>query len=259
MSESQELVPVDDNIEVLDKVDDDAIINMMTGQAIQDYVYSFKQGGKTVEGLTLAGVNEAANRRGGLFIESVTYEEKDQSWLALAKAVDTVSGNSRYGAYEQSKRMGNREDPHAFTKAIHKAQRNAIKQLLPVSVIKQVLNFYLHPEKRNKQLPTGEAAPNDTAKKSVLACANSLYPELESHSVSKDDLWSYVKRRYNVESSELMTEGQWAKLSAEMQAANNDGDMFMQLVLRIEQTKAAATDFSETPAEDDDTQEAEVL
>ena len=60
-----ELVPVAD-YEVLDQVDDQAIVEMMTGQAIQDYVYSFKQGGKTVEGLTLAGINEAANRRGGI-------------------------------------------------------------------------------------------------------------------------------------------------------------------------------------------------
>ena len=46
--------------EVLDEVDDRAIVEMMTGQAIEDYVYSFKQGGRTVEGLTLAGINEAA-------------------------------------------------------------------------------------------------------------------------------------------------------------------------------------------------------
>ena len=138
-----ELVPVAD-YEVLDQVDDQAIVEMMTGQSIQDYVYSFKQGGKTVEGLTLAGINEAANRRGGIQVDDVQYEEREHSWLATAKATDTVTGSSRYGAYEQPKRMGNREDPHAFTKAIHKAQRNAVKQLLPVTVIKEVLNFYLH-------------------------------------------------------------------------------------------------------------------
>ena len=40
-----ELVPVAD-YEVLDQVDDQAIVEMMTGQSIQDYVYSFKQGGE---------------------------------------------------------------------------------------------------------------------------------------------------------------------------------------------------------------------
>ena len=48
---NNELVPVSE-YEVLEKVDDQAIIQMMTGQAIKDYVYSFKQGGKVVEGLT---------------------------------------------------------------------------------------------------------------------------------------------------------------------------------------------------------------
>ena len=49
---NNELVPVSE-YEVLEKVDDQAIIQMMTGQAIKDYVYSFKQGGKVVEGLTV--------------------------------------------------------------------------------------------------------------------------------------------------------------------------------------------------------------
>ena len=146
MSEEKkdEIVPVTAEYEVVDQVDDQAIVELMTGQTIQDYVYSFKQGGRVVEGLTLAGINEAANRRGGIQVEEVKYEELDHSWIATAKAVDTITGSSRYGAYEQPKMNGSRPDPFAFTKAIHKAQRNAIKQLIPVPVIRDVLNFYLH-------------------------------------------------------------------------------------------------------------------
>ena len=84
-----ELVPVAD-YEVLDQVDDQAIVEMMTGQSIQDYVYSFKQGGKTVEGLTLAGINEAANRRGGIQVDDVQYEEREQS-LACHRQSDRYS------------------------------------------------------------------------------------------------------------------------------------------------------------------------
>ena len=141
---NNELVPVAAEYEVVDQVDDQAIIELMTGQTIQDYVYSFKQGGRTVEGLTLAGINEAANRRGGIQIEEIDYEDREHSWIATAKAVDTITGSSRYGAYEQPKMAGGRPDPFAFTKAIHKAQRNAIKQLIPVPVIREVLNFYLN-------------------------------------------------------------------------------------------------------------------
>ena len=127
----------------LSVIDDKSIIADMQGHAIQEYVYSFKQGGRTVQGLTLAGINEAANRRGNLQIESIQYKETEDSWQVIAKALDTETGSSRYGACEQSKKMGSKTDPFAFTKAVHKAQRNALKQLIPVPVIKEVLNYYL--------------------------------------------------------------------------------------------------------------------
>ena len=245
-----ELVPVAD-YEVLDQVDDQAIVEMMTGQAIQDYVYSFKQGGKTVEGLTLAGINEAANRRGGIQVDDVQYEERDQSWLAIAKATDTVTGSSRYGAYEQAKRMGNREDPFAFTKAVHKAQRNAVKQLLPVAVIKEVLNFYLHRqaggEGAQMGLPSAAAAGKiSNAQKAAFAMASKLEGKLEEQGITKPDFWDYVKRRYGVESRNDMTELQWTQLSAELQAGASTPELFKELVGRIRQLDAAAK-TSEVP------------
>lgn len=246
-----ELVPVD-NLEVLDQVDDQAIVEMMTGQAIQDYVYSFKQGGKTVEGLTLAGINEAANRRGGIQIDDIQYEEREHSWLATAKATDTVTGSSRYGAFEQAKRMGNRDDPHAFTKAIHKAQRNAVKQLLPVSVIKEVLNYYLHRqagggEATQMGLPSAAATGNiSNAQKAAFSMATKLEGKLEEQGVTKSDFWNYVKRRYAVESRNDMTEMQWTQLSAELQAAASTPELFKELMGRIQQLDAAAK-TSEVP------------
>ena len=38
-----EMVPVTAEYEVVDQVDDQAIIELMTGQTIQDYVYSFNR------------------------------------------------------------------------------------------------------------------------------------------------------------------------------------------------------------------------
>ena len=246
-----ELVPVAD-YEVLDQVDDQAIVEMMTGQSIQDYVYSFKQGGKTVEGLTLAGINEAANRRGGIQVDDVQYEEREQSWLATAKATDTVTGSSRYGAYEQPKRMGNREDPHAFTKAIHKAQRNAVKQLLPVTVIKEVLNFYLHRQAGGETAQMGLPSAASTsqisnAQKAAFSMATKLEGKLEEQGITKSDFWNYVKRRYAVESRNDMTELQWTQLSAELQAGASTPELFKELVERIQQLEAAAQ-TSEVPA-----------
>lgn len=246
-----EMVPVTAEYEVVDQVDDQAIIELMTGQTIQDYVYSFKQGGRTIEGLTLAGINEAANRRGGIQIEEVKYEEREHSWIATAKAVDTITGSSRYGAYEQAKMAGSRQDPFAFTKAIHKAQRNAIKQLIPVPVIREVLNFYLHRKTQNAnaapqpQLPqTGGNIAN--AQKAAFAIANNLAAPLEKKGVTKEDLWNYIKRKYSVESRNDMTEMQWTQLSAELKAAETSAKLLDELCQRIKQLTAASQE-SEVP------------
>ena len=248
----EEMVPVTAEYEVVDQVDDQAIIELMTGQTIQDYVYSFKQGGRTVEGLTLAGINEAANRRGGIQVEEVEYEERENSWIATAKAVDTITGSSRYGAYEQLKMSGGRPDPFAFTKAIHKAQRNAIKQLIPVPVIREVLNFYL-----NRKAGSGNSSPQQQipqsggniaqAQKAAFAIANNLESPLEEKGITKADLWNYIKRKYSVESRNDMSEVQWTQLSAELKAAETAPQLLDDLCERIKQLTAASQE-SDVPA-----------
>ena len=261
-SKKNEMVPVAE-YEVLDEVDDRAIVEMMTGQAIEDYVYSFKQGGRKVEGLTLAGINEAANRRGGIQIDSVDYEEREHSWLAMAKATDTVTGSSRYGAYEQAKAIGNRSDPHAFTKAIHKAQRNAIKQLLPVHVIKEVLNYYLNRQSAPAKPETESNSPPQQdkisgAQKAAFALSAKLEGRLEKRGIARSDFWSYVRRRYAVESRNDMTEQQWTQLSAELKAAETSKKLFNQLLTRIRQLEAAveASEVPESPEEVSPTDES---
>ena len=245
-----EVVPVTAEYEVVDQVDDQAIIELMTGQTIQDYVYSFKQGGRTVEGLTLAGINEAANRRGGIQVEDVTYEERDHSWIAVAKATDTITGSSRYGAYEQAKMMGGRADPFAFTKAIHKAQRNAIKQLIPVPVIREVLNFYLHRKTQGGAASQPQARQGKgniaTAQKAAFAIANQLDAPLEKKGVSKAALWNYIKRRYGVESRNDMSEMQWTELAAELKAAETSPKLLDELCGRVKQLTSASQQ-SEVP------------
>lgn len=236
-----EQLPIQAEVEVIDHVDDQAIVEMMTGQTIQDYVYSFKQGNKMVEGLTLAGINEAANRRGGIQVNEISYTETDHSWIATAEAIDTITGNSRYGAYEQPKLLGGKKDPFAFTKAIHKAQRNAVKQLLPVPVIREVLNFYL---KRKVSEGTTEQHPQpkqsngtiSTAQKAAFAIANKLAPALQSKGISKEMLWDYVKSKFDVEKRKDMTELQWTQLSAEFKAAETNPQLFEQLIKRVQET-----------------------
>ena len=260
--EKQELVPTVE-YEVIDQADDQAIIEMMTGQTIQDYVYSFKQGGRVVEGLTLAGINEAANRRGGIVVEDIQFEEKEDSWIAIVKATDTFTGSSRYGAFAQPKKTGSRDDPFAFTKAIHKAQRNAVKQLLPVPIIKEVLNYYLHGQKpasiqSQTALPIGAERTavdkTDSAQKSVFAMASRLREQLEQQSISQTDFWGYVKRRYNVTSRDEMTESQWVQLSKELSLVERNLENFKELISRIRQVEAAQADVEIISIEAEETE-----
>ena len=255
-----EMVPVTAEYAVVDQVDDQAIVELMTGQTIQDYVYSFKQGGRTVEGLTLAGINEAANRRGGIQVEEVEYEELDNSWIATVKAVDTITGSSRWGAYEQPKMAGGRSDPFAFTKAIHKAQRNAIKQLIPVPVIREVLNFYL-----NRKAGSGNSTPQPQlqqgdgniaqAQKAAFAIASNLAEPLEKKGITKAALWDYIKRKYSVESRNDMSEMQWTQLSAELKAAETTPQLLNDLCERIKQLTTAAQE-SDVPASEEPADQA---
>lgn len=254
----QELIPVAE-YEVIEQRDDEAIVDMMTGQAIQDYVYSFKKGSRTVEGLTLAGINEAANRRGGIQVEEVDYEDRENSWIVIAKATDTITGSSRYGAFEQSKKIGSRPDPFAFTKAVHKAQRNAIKQLLPVPVIKEVLNYYLHRQNRTSGQKSVSKRKKDkisNAQKAAFATAHELKDKLDKKGISQKAFWTYVKRRYGVESRNDMTEMQWTQLAAELNAAEREDKIFGQLVERVNKIITAMQE-GEMSQKEDETESAE--
>jgi hypothetical protein len=159
--------------------------------------------------------------------------------------------------------MGGRPDPFAFTKAVHKAQRNAVKQLLPVPVLKEVLNFYLHrkagPPSSQMELP--ESSRRDTvssAQRAAFALASKLEERFEQQGITKDGFWNYVRRRYGVESRNEMTELQWTQLSAELKAAESSSKLFDQMMERMRQTSAAveASEVPEKPEESVETSES---
>lgn len=231
------------NVDEINRIDDANIIDMMTGKAMHDYVYSFKQGSKVVEGLTLAGINEAANRRGGIQVEDIEYKELEKSWICTAKAVDTIDKNSRYGAYEQPKMAGNRQDPFAFTKAIHKAQRNAIKQLIPTAIIREVLNHYLN----KGQKPNSEPASEPNFQRECFVLADNLQSKFDAKSITKQNFWDYVKNQFSVESRKDMLPSQWTTLSAELRAAKAEISLFEALCNRIEKF---INSVNEEPAEE---------
>jgi hypothetical protein len=241
----------------LDAADDNAILAQIMGHAvdISDYVYSFQQSGKLVEGLSLIGVNEAANRKGNIRVKDMLFEDRPHSWLAYVTAIDTSTKKIHYGAFEQPKRTkSGKIDTFAFTKAVHKAQRNAIRQHLPADLAREIINLYRMqkgPDSRDaatREIPPlshdeeepdtdDEAEPPKhkitNAQKSAFAQANRLKKALLRVGITQDDLWSSIKKRFNVESRNDITEAEWTLLAAELNAAENDRAIFTEFVKKV--------------------------
>jgi len=240
-----------------DTADDEAILAEIMGKSVDvsDYVYSFEQGGKAVEGLSIIGVNEAANRIGNIKVESMLVDERPHSWLALVKAINTSTKKVCYGAFEQPKRFrGSKNDPFAFTKAVHKAQRNAIRGHLPPWLVNEMINAYRR-QRGMEPLPPDKEDDEDeeetetkkhkitTAQKSAFAQANRLNKRMLRAGITQEDFWATIKKRFKVESRNDITEAEWTLLAAELSAADKDRAIFTEFVKRV-RSEYSDDDFS---------------
>lgn len=148
---------------VMDRADDDMILSEMSGNIIDKFVYEFKDGGQTVVGLTVAGVNNTV-RMFAAQGEVIRVEdnpkilEDEEYYHVVVKAsrykiernnegepreilLDTSFGSKRQAKKYRARSGQFFNDTFAFEKAISKAQRNAKRMLIPedfvVSMIKQ--------------------------------------------------------------------------------------------------------------------------
>lgn len=227
-----------------DTADDEAILAEIMGKSVDvsDYVYSFEQGGKTVEGLSIIGVNEAANRVGNIKVESMLLNERPHSWLAFITTVNKSTKQVHYGAFEQPKRLrSGKSDPFAFTKAVHKAQRNAIKGHLPPWLVDEIINAYriqrgmesLSPDKEEDEETESKKHKITNAQKSAFAQANRLNKRMLRAGITPDDFWATIKKRFKVESRNDITEAEWTLLAAELSAADKEKAIFTEFVKQV--------------------------
>jgi len=137
---------------IMERKDEEQILAQLKGHHLEEFVYSFDHAGRRVIGLSWAGVKECAYRMGGIDVVECKVEDKDDYWLVMAKAIDRSTGSGRYGISTQPKKMklrdgSEQEDLFSLPKALSKAQRNAIRGLIPEGHIKIFLDHYLQ-EKR---------------------------------------------------------------------------------------------------------------
>jgi hypothetical protein len=80
------------------------------------------------------------------------------------------------------------------------------------------------------------------AQKSAFAQANRLKKALLRVGITQDDLWSSIKKRFNVESRNDITEAEWTLLAAELNAAESDRAIFTEFVKKVK-SKFVDDDF----------------
>jgi hypothetical protein len=144
----------------MDRADEVLILEELQGRALQTFVYSFESGGKRQTDLTVAGVNEAVrlmNERGGTQIgiseqpPVVEHEERggeEYVRVMVFARDDRMRGSGRWGTAiepvkHQSGKSKGQWDKFAFTKALNKAERNALKKQIPEDFRQTIIAQYL--------------------------------------------------------------------------------------------------------------------
>ena len=121
--------------ELLDQRDEEQILAEIKGNIITEMFYSFKMEGREVTGVSWVGTKEIARQYGGINMDFMRVDETPLAYIAICKATDTKRGTSLLGTAMQPKQMNTRagevEDRFAYTKAVSKAQRNAIRAIIP--------------------------------------------------------------------------------------------------------------------------------
>ena len=248
---STELVELED-WEVQEFVDDAVAMGI-----VDDYVYSFKQGGKEITGLTARAIEHLcleANPK--ISISEYDIKDTGDSYFATATAkavhnhpkrtetqpdgtVIEIEGWEEVltapGVFDGPKIAYGKPDPHAAQKALTKACRNARRQL--ISQAKQLaakddlLNLQggkpaevtqpVNQRRRQQQQPPPEElTPVQKARKAMFAKYGEVKPALEAIGITDEIFKQGLYKNYGVESRNDMTEQQYRNARAALELDN---------------------------------------
>lgn len=136
-----------------ERSDDSAIMDELQGAVVDEYVYSFRQGSSIVTGLSLPGVMAVAQRLGGITCGQPIWTITDDEITCDISATDHKVGLTVWGTatapYDEYNK-GTR-DKFARAKALSKAQRNAIRKVIPETIATQMLKTFLSEKQRGNQ------------------------------------------------------------------------------------------------------------
>jgi len=145
--------------QVMERADEDLILAELQGAALEVFVYSFEDKNKRiVTGLSLPGVRETVrvmNARGAARIKisdrPPQISESDTHYEVLVYAIDEQNGGGSWGIKRQAKRFpGGMINEFALEQALSKAQRNALRALIPETWVNVMIQDFLRSGKGRK-------------------------------------------------------------------------------------------------------------
>lgn len=146
-----QLVPQQqDPFSEMERMDEQQVLDEIKGRAIESLVYEIRQGGQTVTGLSLAGVREvvrsmnaSGKARMGISEREPIITETEDYFEVKAFAQDTQNGGGYWGIKRQSKKYeGGRTNQFALEQALAKAQRNALRGIIPEYFAKEMIDAF---------------------------------------------------------------------------------------------------------------------
>jgi len=164
----------DSEFSLMERRDEAQILAELQGQVIEEYFYVSKN--KTI--ISYTGVKEISREYKNNVADLVDMRETDEAWIVTCKATDTERNITRLGVSTQNKLekvyqytgpSGNRTrvkdaegkdvytlepDEFCLQKAFSKSQRNAIKILLPVTIITKAIEAWQAQKKGGKTTTT---------------------------------------------------------------------------------------------------------
>ena len=125
-----------EKFEIMEQRDEDQILAEAKGHIIKEMFYKFPIDGKEVVGMSWVGTKEIARRYGGIKMGIPVVTDLGDQYACSVQATDTKNDVTLVGSSLQPKMMKKRDgsevpDRFAYTKVTSKAQRNAIRALIP--------------------------------------------------------------------------------------------------------------------------------
>jgi hypothetical protein len=159
----------------MDRNDEVLILEELMGRAIKTMLYSFSQSGTLMTDFTVGGVNETIrlmNERGGTQVGISSQQPIVDEFTENNEKYYRVMVFARDGRHPESGRWGTAVEPammekkdgkkkwdkFALTKALNKAQRNALRAFIPEDFRQTIIAMYLDKGSVRELKPLGGGA-----------------------------------------------------------------------------------------------------